>query len=566
MTSTGEAGSQGAVGSRQPLARPSNRTTFQFLGSARADGSPSESLSRAKADIVRWAKRKVPGRLPDGAIDGQSFSLFWPGQKLEAIDVPSDGIWALRLEHPDSPFRGQPAVAGRTWTTDVAIKATTTGFDIGIRTFCTSMPYVNAEPAMVRPAIVRILQKSIGVFEARQILAEPWKLMNEGEVDNLHVFVRDPRRSLPVVVLTQPDKRRMTVEVDEYVLDPVDLAERLAGLAHVVQLPWELSYRWTDLIGKEWSTYLGAVRTYFPGFDPERDDSSNHPCAYAEKIVFWKNPWSDHMGEDAFEDFLVDRLSRFSANRRIDWDGIAFISQARVLSLMEARKNATDDADWRQLYDDEIASLQAKNKELENDNDQYCVMYEETNRERVQLKEENRQLRFQADSLRMALNERRQDSAAPEVQIPESYDAMSEWAKDHLLGRVVLHPRAFRGLKGADYADVEGVYKALLLLANEYRDQAIGKEGAQSKTQRRLEELDLRLAPSISAERAGEQGDDYFIRFPTSAIQPRFLDMHLRKGTSKETRYCLAIYFLWDADSQQVVVGWLPSHLDNRMT
>jgi hypothetical protein len=28
----------------------------------------------------------------------------------------------------------------------------------------------------------------------------------------------------------------------------------------------------------------------------------------------------------------------------------------------------------------------------------------------------------------------------------------------------------------------------------------------------------------------------------------------------------LRIYFSWDDDAQQVVVGWLPSHLRNRMS
>jgi hypothetical protein len=46
----------------------------------------------------------------------------------------------------------------------------------------------------------------------------------------------------------------------------------------------------------------------------------------------------------------------------------------------------------------------------------------------------------------------------------------------------------------------------------------------------------------------------------------RFLEYHLRKGVAKDERFCLAIYFLWDEQEKKVVVGWLPSHLDNRMT
>jgi hypothetical protein len=71
---------------------------------------------------------------------------------------------------------------------------------------------------------------------------------------------------------------------------------------------------------------------------------------------------------------------------------------------------------------------------------------------------------------------------------------------------------------------------------------------------------------SISQERAGEQGEEYFVRYPTSSSPRRFLEWHLRKGSNKDARYCLGIYFFWDDDTAQVIVGWLPSHLDNRMT
>ena len=42
--------------------------------------------------------------------------------------------------------------------------------------------------------------------------------------------------------------------------------------------------------------------------------------------------------------------------------------------------------------------------------------------------------------------------------------------------------------------------------------------------------------------------------------------MHIRKGRDHDARHCLAIYFFWDEETRQVVVGWLPSHLDNRLT
>jgi hypothetical protein len=76
----------------------------------------------------------------------------------------------------------------------------------------------------------------------------------------------------------------------------------------------------------------------------------------------------------------------------------------------------------------------------------------------------------------------------------------------------------------------------------------------------------LVLAPSISISRAGEQGDEYYIAYPTGGLQNRMLELHLKKGSDREARNCLRIYSLWDEEEKVVVVGWMTSHLGTRAT
>ena len=82
----------------------------------------------------------------------------------------------------------------------------------------------------------------------------------------------------------------------------------------------------------------------------------------------------------------------------------------------------------------------------------------------------------------------------------------------------------------------------------------------------KLQELGLELAPSISSSRAGEAGDEYYVTYPLEGETKRMLEQHLRKGSGREERFCLRIYFFWDKDSKKVIIGWLPSHLDTRAT
>lgn len=42
------------------------------------------------------------------------------------------------------------------------------------------------------------------------------------------------------------------------------------------------------------------------------------------------------------------------------------------------------------------------------------------------------------------------------------------------------------------------------------------------------------------------------------------LDRHLRKGTGRNPRECMRIYFFWSDEDSQVVIGFLPAHLDTR--
>src|SRR5438445_626067 len=69
---------------------------------------------------------------------------------------------------------------------------------------------------------------------------------------------------------------------------------------------------------------------------------------------------------------------------------------------------------------------------------------------------------------------------------------------------------------------------------------------------------------AISDTRRGGHSDQYFLQWPPDSIEKRRLEFHIGRGTSKQTRHTLRIYYFWDEERRQVVVGWLPSHLDTR--
>ena len=151
------------------------------------------------------------------------------------------------------------------------------------------------------------------------------------------------------------------------------------------------------------------------------------------------------------------------------------------------------------------------------------------------------------------------------IPFPADLGNVGEWAHQAVPGRLTILPRAIKAAKQGLYRETNHVFKALLVLANEYRDMKIqGGAAKKASFEVSVQELGLRCEPSFSGSRYGEFGDTYFVDW---SGQRRLLDMHLKNGgNTRDPTRCLRIYFFWDDDEQQVVVGSLPGHLENRLT
>jgi len=161
-------------------------------------------------------------------------------------------------------------------------------------------------------------------------------------------------------------------------------------------------------------------------------------------------------------------------------------------------------------------------------------------------------------------------SPSIEVPPPTGLDVLPQWVEEKHAEKIVFHPRATNAVKKSQYQDVPLVYSAIDLLAIEYRNMrmssAEGLEKNRANLDAKLNELGLSLSPATDASRAGEQGDEYFVTYPLGSKSTKLLDLHLCKGSDREERFCLRIYFFWDEKVTKVVIGWLPSHLDTRAT
>jgi hypothetical protein len=344
------------------------------------------------------------------------------------------------------------------------------------------------------------------------------------------------------------------------------------------------------------------VRIYWSKLDFQNDTPSTHPLATPTLVIpnrpgsllvhpeiNWQ--FSNGAKEKEVRPFLMKEILEHCATKNMDWSHYMFYPEIedRRVTLSQEQRNA--EIAQKDAFAEENMSLQSRLEKMKTDHVQEVnILQKKITTLTEQLKEyhellqinkslvasyklqieqekrENFMLRQQGDGLRFALKAKSGNNTEAALVIPDNYEDMPEWVEKNLVGRLILHPRAIHHLNKAQFQDIQLVYQALILLANSYRNMRLGIKGAKEEWEAELAQLKLEYGFSISSFQVGKQGDQYYVTYPLNEQKMRFLEYHLRKGIVKDDRFCLAIYFFWDEQEKKVVVGWLPSHLDNRLT
>ena len=510
--------------------------------------------------VLKWAfepSRNVRG-VPDGAWEGEPFNVDRDdSEHVEAVTLEDPRYWAFRLtERLKDP--------GRVWTTEVGIGERTSNEAVfGCRIIC-----AQRGPQYVPRSIPRFVRGIVftqqPLLDGRRIAAEPWIVDGQADVNALLSFLHDPGRQHPVVILSLPENSSNPVET----AIPADqFIRRTAGVVHVCVITSQASLVLTDLVGREFSVYRQAVRTYWPGFDPFSDSPTDHPLATADRIERWSNSeeWS-------FMEFLVHQTLRPQRRRemleRDQWPFERVRAHAAAEAHETAKRDAHSDAELLGLAYEEIEAIR-RSALHEAEENKLLLADAELERKEFEndaghAKAENFRLRAQ---IRRLKEEARVQGQVKEAEIPNQLDGFEDWCESNIAEDVVLLPRAFRAVRKSRYEDISMIYKALVVLRDHY--VPMKRDGGRDRKKMfddACKRLGLREQASFSGDLWGEQGKEYLVRYGQDQ-RPRLLDRHLKKGTDHNNeRTCFRLYFFWDQEEEQVVVGWLPSHLRTRIT
>jgi len=467
-----------------------------------------------------------------------------------ALDEPK--YWAARLDDSDR------TVPLRTWVTEIGAGLDSNGDTLfGTRLICATRgadePFERSVPSFVKAIIAAGPVELDGVLVTRTARL----VSTDADVHELLELLENPARSSDVIVVSLPEG---STNPTEAAIAAQEVHKKLLGIAHVVVITGPASFTLTNSVGKELSVFRGGIRNYRPGFRAWLDDPLKHPLALPQRIEKW-----EEIGSSAFERWIVNQglaNSVRGAERERQFPSFNTVRQlAAQAERAQLINTGGSEAELLKLFDQDNEKLRKELREQKEQDDGLLALAEAEREAAIQ---EASNAKAQAlDRLhRIKILEQRLAQVVEKQppNIPEDLSGFEEWCKEYLVGSVELVSRAFQGVRKSEYHDPSFIYRSLILLRDFYVPMRI--EGSRERRDDYLKALqDLELEDSATGDAIKYSPDLYSVQYAGKRCA---MDRHLKGSNSRDRRFGFRLYFFWDEESQIVVVGWLPSHLDNR--
>ena len=229
-----------------------------------------EKPNLAREIILEWLENDASTELPEPAWKGNAFRHESNDREFTAVRAKRDqsDTWALRFVEPGG------AETEQVWTTEIATREHSGQESLfSVRTLVKS----SEQKLRHQPAVPRFMEHIVGECGLEQgaakIEKDPWIIESDYDAANLTEFLVDPDRRTPAFVLTVAEEAENPIEP---LIDASPLASDTLGIAKVIVLPAEYTWKLTNRFGKRLSVYRGALRVYLPGFREDTDPEGGH--------------------------------------------------------------------------------------------------------------------------------------------------------------------------------------------------------------------------------------------------------------------------------------------------
>lgn len=349
-------------------------------------------------------------------------------------------------------------------------------------------------------------------------------------------------RRLPIVLVSR------TAVFDKWLVDPAELADRLAGIAEVNVLDdkWA-GYALSDEVGKMYSCYNGAVRLYWPDFDP--GESPYSPVYVPERV--------STLGGKLVE-LIFRQLAAISAFRFVPGpvavDALDYPHEQKRTEFELLKRSAQDRGDFAELFEmsaKENTELQKSVGQLKEDNLDLKA--------RLQLSQENMRAIWEAEEDTQAIA----TSGAVREEEPEqeSVEQAVIAAQSKLSETLVFQESALTSARHSNFKQPKKAFQALLAMhevCQAWRQSRKDKVAGGTFEQRFADKgFTYKARESMTSK--GKWGEEYETTYKGRRVS---IEQHLALGKGGPDT-CLRVHFYIDEEDEKFVVAHVGKHKTN---
>jgi hypothetical protein len=395
-----------------------------------------------------------------------------------------------------------------------------------------------------RPRLITtLLREYVCTHGDDRLSTEPRSLFAQGVVDFVQMHLQSRSRRLPIVVVSR------TALLDKWLVDPAEVADRLAGIAEVYVLDdkWA-GYALSNEVGKIYSCYNGAVRLYWPDFDPGASPYS--PVYTPDKV----RDLGSRLVEIIFRQLAAISAFRFVPGP-IAVDARDFLEEQKITELESIKKAAQERGDYEQF----VQMWEKENAELR--------------KTLGQLKDENADLRaglqLSQDNLRAVWHAQEEvegietGEPAPE-EGPESIEEAVRKAQSNFTETLIFLESARTSAEDSPFKQPKRAFQALLAMhevCQEWRKSRKEKVPI-GLLEQRFAAKGFNYKPRESMTSRGKWGGEYEATYQGRKVS---IEQHLALGKGGPDT-CLRIHFYTDDKEEKYVVAHVGRHKTNTST
>jgi hypothetical protein len=369
--------------------------------------------------------------------------------------------------------------------------------------------------------------------DAERVFAKCFDVKTQ-DITELERLIKASQRRLPIVVISELRGETLAGDVHERV--SIDTC----GLAHTCRLTSDASWELTNLLGKEWSCYNGAIRLFWP-FRGNRTDPRAHPLWTMDRLL-WRVD-DEEEARDRFRRELNEQLIEASTFVADD-PAFARFESSKLSAARESSRLSAEAGDYKALAD----SYASENDALRTTND-------------IQLKEIET-LKQNIESLTLALRSERSVTTqdVPEAP-PETVLEAVQSARDKLAKTVSFGPDIDRQLEtlNSTAGPPDKVFRYLMTLGD------LAQTLDQNKPLGRSVPLWLR---DKNVEASGEsetiKNSKDARRHRTFRIDGHDVhcEYHAKPSDGVHPDLCVRIYFAVSDQHPRIQIGYIGRHFE----